>query len=631
MKKVLVSVVLPLIIGCSGEDPKTVDTTSSTLPEAVDNDLDGFSENEGDCDDFNNTIYPGAQEIEDNGIDEDCDGEDTFSTLVDVDDDGDGFTENEGDCNDVNSDVYPGAVETCLDDLDSDCDGVDSLPECTGTLGNDDFTILGDAAGDRLGQALSYAGDVTGDGVSDFVLGSRWSGLENGAVYVVGGATTLSGSKSALGSDVVITGEGSERFGFSVAGGTSMFGGIRGDFNGDGNDDLLVGAPNATVNGEAIGAAYLFYGPIASNTTSSAADVVFTGQYGQDATNPSNHNAVNTGYTVSFVGDINNDGIGDIAIGDPSKKNSGATNGEAYLIFGRADTFDDTGEQLTAQYDGVISLNETTWRSTLGREIKSEGTSREQMGAAIDAIGDVNGDGIDDLAIGAYRWDQSSSNSDQNNGAVFIWYGGDNRYSQDLVDEDGNATNNPLLVSHNASNHTADVTILGPSDGDAIGRSLSGAGDFDGDGNLDIVVGSEHARDSAGMAMVVSGTGETITTFIGENAEDAAGRWVSSIGDVNGDGCSEILVGAKLADVNGTDSGAVYLILGGASYDDVNEIGIDVAQVVLMGASVSNEAGMNVSGLDDIDGDGFNELLIGAPKSSADQGIVHFVYGNTFR
>ena len=589
-----------------------------------------------DCDDSDGAVNPGATEVCD-GIDNDCDtdidegtGGNTFFQDSDNDGFGDsntttdacsapaGFVTDNTDCDDTDGSVNPNATEICLDGIDSDCDNTDSLGSCTGTVANDDFTITGVSAGDRLGQALSYGGNITGSSTPDFVLGSRWNGSENGAVYVFAGSNSLSGAASASSADVTITGTGSERFGFSVAGGTSMLGGINADFNGDGNDDLLVGAPNADVGGSAIGSAYVFYGPLTADTTSASASAVFTGQFGQDASTPSNHNAVNTGYAVAFVGDINNDGIGDIAIGDPSKKNSGSTNGEAYLIFGRADTFDGGGAQLTSEYEGVTSLNEASWRAQLGREILSDGTGREQMGAAIDAIGDVNGDGIDDLAVGAYRWDQSSSNPNQNNGAVFVWYGGTNLVALDQ-----------LLVSHSGGSNTADFTVVGSTAGDQIGRSLSGAGDFNGDGNLDIVIGSEHANSDSGLVMIVDGTGSTITTFTGENADDAAGRWVSTIGDINGDGASEVLVGAKLADANGVDSGATYVILGGAGVTGTNSF--STAEVFLSGDGGGHETGINVSGLDDMDGDGISEILIGSYKTNSDQGAVQLILGSTFQ
>ena len=602
-----------------------------------------------DCDDSDNTSFPGATEVCDNA-DNDCDGsidEGVGGNNYYPDSDNDGFGDStaspvdsctapanhvldNSDCNDSDVNINPNATETCLDGVDSDCDNTDSLGTCEGTVANDDFTINGVSAGDRLGQALSYAGNVTGSSTNDFVLGSRWNGSQAGAVYVFAGNGSLSGSGAASTADVTITGQNSEQFGFSVAGGTNLLGGITSDFNGDGNDDLLVGAPNADVSGSSVGAAYMFYGPLSADTTSASADAVFTGQFGQDTNNPSNHNAVNTGYTVAFVGDINNDGIADIAIGDPSKKNSGSTNGEAYLIFGRADTFDGGGTQLTGQYEGTNSLNELSWRSTMGREILSDGTDREQMGAAIDAIGDVNGDGIDDLAIGAFRWDQSASNTNQNNGAVFGWYGGGSLWSQNLTDGNGNSINSPLTVSHSAGNDTTDFMIVGSSAGDQIGRSISGAGDFDGDGTLDIIIGSEHANSSAGLVMIVDGSGNTIATFTGESSGDAAGRWVSTLGDINGDGADDIIVGAKLADSNGTDSGATYIVLGGAGVTGTNSFGS--AEVLLTGAAAGDETGMNVSGIDDMDGDGISEILIGSFKTGAsEQGSVQLIFGNTFQ
>ena len=120
------SVVSFLLLACSGDDFKNEDTGVIVLPEDVDNDQDGYTENDGDCDDYNNTIYPGADEVPDNGIDEDCSGADEVTPEADVDNDGDGFTEVDGDCDDTDANVHPGMSDIPDNGIDEDCDGEDA-------------------------------------------------------------------------------------------------------------------------------------------------------------------------------------------------------------------------------------------------------------------------------------------------------------------------------------------------------------------------------------------------------------------------------------------------------------------------------------------------------------------------
>ena len=612
------------------------DADASKKP--VDSDADGVDACT-DCDDNNNQNYPGNREICDS-LDNDCDGiadDGSGQTYYrDADNDGYGtaantttdcsapigYVDNSDDCDDASAAFSPDALEVCLDGIDNDCDGADSTGTCSGDISNDDFTVTGISANDRIGQSVTYAGNITGTSTPDYAIGSRWRSSENGAVYVFAGGT-LSGTTSVSNADVIINGQGNERFGYDVAGGTTLFGGITSDFNGDGNDDLLVGAPNADVLGDGSdrGAAYLFYGPLSGTLSSSDANVIFTAQ------TQANNVGVDTGATVAFIGDIDGDGLADIVIGDPVKQNSGASNGEAYLIFGRA-----TDTNLgTAEYSGNVDLSTIIWStSTMGQEINSDEVGREQMGHAIDAIGDVNGDGIDDLMITGYRWDVNTSNSDLNQGAVFVWHGGSS--IRDLTE---------LSVSHTAANSNADIIFIGANAGDQIGRSASGAGDFNGDGLNDIVIGSEHANALGGAAYVVKGNGSgTITLntansnvlveYVG-SAGETAGRWVSSAGNLDGDALntSDILIGAKLADANGVDSGAVYVMMGGPSVTGTRAI--SSADAILAGEGAGNESGMCISGLDDINGDGVGEILIGSYRQNSAAGAVQLIFGGTFQ
>lgn len=109
------------------EDCNGGDEVCPINPIDLDNDGDGYTENQGDCNDTNSNIHPGASEICGNGIDEDCNNSNDICPPDpvdprDVDDDGDRYTENQGDCNDANSNIHPGVSEICNDGIDNDCD-----------------------------------------------------------------------------------------------------------------------------------------------------------------------------------------------------------------------------------------------------------------------------------------------------------------------------------------------------------------------------------------------------------------------------------------------------------------------------------------------------------------------------
>ncbi|MGA1867755.1 MAG: MopE-related protein [bacterium] len=142
---------------------QTQDHLRETL-NTIDNDGDGVTENEGDCDDTDAGIYPGATEICDDGIDQDCDGSD-FSCAqasYDMDDDGDGVTENEGDCDDTDASIYPGAPEIYDDGIDQDCDGRDPI-----STDSDGDGLTDEEEIKTYGTSPDLA-DTDGDGFNDY-------------------------------------------------------------------------------------------------------------------------------------------------------------------------------------------------------------------------------------------------------------------------------------------------------------------------------------------------------------------------------------------------------------------------------------------------------------------------------
>jgi hypothetical protein len=539
---------------CDDLDPAVNPGVAETWYDGLDSDCHGGSDfdQDGDgwdlaedCDDLDSAVNPGAAETWYDGLDSNCDGGSDF------DQDGDGWDLDE-DCDDTDAGAHPGAFEW-HDGDDDDCDGREDIAD----LGQAAWTLTGEAAGDGAGTFVAAAGDVDGDGLADLLVGAPgWrGGGSRGALYLVTGADLDPAAPAVSLWDSTARfdgGDDGDTLGTAAA--------VVGDLDGDGWAEVLVGAPGSAGGA---GQAWLWSGP-------------FAGEYvpGEDFGTPEAGAAL--GQAVAGGMDMDGDGGTDLLLGAPG---ASAARGAVYLV----DQSGDVAEAST-RFDGALP--------------------GERAGATIALPGDVDGDGLDDLAVGAPGRDGAGVGA----GAAYLLLGPRTGF-----------------VSLTA----ADTTLLGVTAGDAAGSALAAAGDVDGDGLADLLVGAPHADDSAaegGAAYLVLGplgTGHvdldgSEAVFAGDFEGILVGSSVAGAGDVDADGFDDVVLGAPGLEDSGAAVGAAYLLLGPVT-GRACTCGSDAK---LYGAADGDLAGSAVAGLGDVDGDGFGDLLIGAPGGGAGVGFL---------
>ncbi len=543
----------------------------------------GYVASGTDCNDGDGSVYPSAPESCD-GTDSDCDGGlndaevlGDCSVAYYADLDGDGYagssaclcaaeapyTEASGDdCDDADSAVSPGALEVCNDGLDDNCD--DAPGSCTfaGVLSSADADIqlTGPSAYDGLGGALLAAGDVDGDGLYELWVGA--TGYDDGGgAGLVGLVRPLTDSRPDTGPLAVVGDDVSAQVG-------SVFG-SPGDLDGDGASDLLVGEPNSA--DPSVSAVRRF----------GRSDGGYLGVSSADFTVESGDWNVRIGGAVAAVDDVDGDTFRELLVG--VYRHPDQADGRVAVVSGAL-----TGSRLLAEVQS--SYVYAYWGDSA-------------FGASI-ATGDLDGDGITDAVVGAPELDWGYTD----NGALVylsgpftgtramtdgsgIVYGNDSYEELGAVapivaDVDGDGANEVVAASTRAgagvyvfpgvlssssdwAGSVFESQLLEAGGGSEFGASLA-VGDLDGDGASEIAVGAP-AYAGVGGVFVFSGpvasvsytTAAASASLQGVGGATRFGAAVSILGDADGDSYGDLVVGAPLDATAGTDAGAVWLFAGG--------------------------------------------------------------------
>ncbi len=506
---------------------------------------------------------------------------------------------------------------------------ITQIIELSSLNGTNGFQINGNDAGDYTGFEVSNVGDFNGDGLDDFLIVAELAesiGITNeGEVYIVYGSTSGYSNPFELSSLDGTNGVVLHAEIFATSPNTVSADGV-GDINGDGFADVIVGQIKSDALALGAGKATVVFGSSSLGATFELSNI--DGTNGFDLIGQTLGD--NAGANVNLSGDINGDGLTDILVGaynaDPGLLRTDA--GEVYVIFGQTSGFASNTYLSSLNGTNGFTINGDDAGDALGGSTIASSEFANPL-----SVGDFNGDNYDDILV-------SARSADSDDGAVYLIYGQSSGFASQFE------------VS--ALNGTTGFVIAPGSANDALGTAVDITGDINGDGLKDIIVsalnGDPNGSTNAGETYIIFGTqsaswGSTLEvsdlngtngfTINGAEANSYSGVDVQAAGDINGDGFDDILIGAHLGDGAETDSGVAYLVYGKASgfasvleLSDINGI----SGFKINGINTDDQAGFSISSTGDINGDGFDDIIVGAsyadPDGRSNAGESYIIYGS---
>jgi Ca2+-binding RTX toxin-like protein len=476
-----------------------------------------------------------------------------------------------------------------------------NLSDLNGTNG---FSISGIAAGDQLGSSVNNAGDVNGDGIDDIIIGSNRSdgadrsdpnSITPGRSFVVFGkrtpftsnleVSTLNGS-NGFAINGIATGD---RLGAAVS--------SAGDVNGDGIDDIIVGARFADPNGNESGQSYVVFG--SSNG--------FAASLNPSTLNGSNGFKINginandrSGYSVSAAGDVNGDGLDDIIVGAYFADPNGNESGQSYVVFGKRGGFSSNFELSTLDGNNGFILNGVV--------------AGDRSGITVGKAGDINGDGIDDVIVGAYVASPNGSISGQS----YVVFGKRSGFNRTLELSTLNGTNGFTINGSAAGDISGiDVGSAGDVNGDGlddliVGAAYASPNGVSRAGQSYIVFGNRNGFGSTLELSALNGVnGFRINGFV---EGSISGLAASGAGDINGDGFDDIIIGAPYGRPNNPFPGESYVIFGRA--------GLGAGGTFELSQLVDSPPGTGTTGNDSLTGTAGNDQFIGGGGNDTINGLT---------